>query len=57
MYDDSNIYIIQTYLKHTENNIPIRVEAVSRFISQRGTKVKAAFVDEKLDELSKEKQK
>ena len=38
-------------------NIPVRVKIVPGFILQRGIKVKAAFVDEKLDELSKKKRK
>jgi len=34
-------------------NIPVIVEIAAGFILQRGAKVEAAFVDEKLDELSK----
>lgn len=36
-------------------NIPVSVEIVAGFILQRSIKVEAAFVDEKLDELSKKK--
>lgn len=36
-------------------NIPVSVEIVEGFILQCGVKVEAAFIDEKLDELSKEK--
>lgn len=38
-------------------NIPVSVEIVAGFILQRGVKVEAAFIDEKLDELSKKKRK
>lgn len=36
-------------------NVPVSVEIVAGFILQRGVKVEAAFIDEKLDELSKKK--
>lgn len=44
------------YISSIEN-IPVRIEIVARFVSQHGAKVKAAFVDEKFDELSKKSKK
>ena len=55
MYKFLFTYISQ-YSSCTEN-IPVRVKIVSGFILQRGVKVEAAFVDEKLDELSKKKKR
>lgn len=37
--------------------LPVRIEVVARFVSQRSVKIKAAFVDEKFDELSKKKKR
>jgi len=37
--------------------VPVSVKVVAGFVSQRGAKVEAALVDEKLDELSKRKRK
>jgi len=35
--------------------VPVSVEVVAGFVSQRGAEVEAALVDEELDELSKRK--
>lgn len=37
--------------------VPVSVEIITGLILQRGAKIKAALVDEKLDELSKKKKK
>lgn len=49
-----SLVYISLYISCIEN-IPVRIEVVARLVSQRGAKVKAAFVDEKFDELSKKK--
>lgn len=50
-----SLIYISLYISCIEN-IPVRIEVVARLVSQRGAKVKAAFVDEKFDELSKKKE-
>lgn len=42
-------YVISAKKRADKISLPVRVEVVAGLVSQRGVKVEAAFVDEKLD--------